>query len=154
MSTDVGGKVSDTFAARLNAVYEQSDSYRDFDNLKRYGINPTFTWTPTSATKVTLSYEYFYDRRTQDRGVPSQNGQPYYPAGYSTYFGNPDVSFTPSTSNIIMASIDHNFDNGLKVKNQTRFQDTKRFYQNVYPNGASPVVAGVATLAAYKDAGL
>jgi catecholate siderophore receptor len=152
VSADVGGRVSDSFAARLNAVYEQSDSYRDFDNLKRYGINPTFTWTPSAATTVKLSYEYFNDRRVQDRGVPSQNGQPYYPAGYSTYFGNPAVSFTPATSNVVTASLEHDFDGGLKVKNQTRFQDTKRFYQNVYPNGASPVTAGgLATLAAYNN---
>ncbi|MBI3703991.1 MAG: TonB-dependent siderophore receptor [Rhizobiales bacterium] len=152
VSADAGGRVNDSFAARLNAVYEQSDSYRDFTNLKRYGINPTFTWTPSAATKVTLSYEYFYDRRVQDRGVPSQNGQPYFPAGYSTFFGNPDLSYTPTTSNIVMASVDHVFDNGLKVKNQTRFQDSKKFYQNVYPNAASPVTAGgLATLAAYNN---
>ena len=152
VSADAGGRVNDSFAARLNAVYEQSDSYRDFDNLKRYGINPTFTWTPTAATTVKLSYEYFSDRRVQDRGVPSQFGQPYYPAGYSTYFGNPDVSYTPATSNVVMPSVEHNFDGGLKLKNQTRCQDTKRFYQNVYPNGASPVTAGgIATLAAYKN---
>lgn len=152
VSTDVGGSVTDSFAARLNAVYERSDSYRDFDNIKRYGVNPTFTWAPTDATTVKLSYEYFYDRRVQDRGVPSQNGQPYFPAGYSTYFGNPAVSYTPSVSNIIMAAVEHDFGSGLTVKNQTRFQDTKRFYQNVYPNGASPVTAsGIATLAAYNN---
>ena len=152
VSADAGGRVNDSFAARLNAVYERSDSYRDFATLKRYGINPTFTWTPSAATTIKLSYEYFHDRRTQDRGVPSQNGRPYYPAGYSTFFGNPDLSYTPSTSNIVMATIDHVLDNGLKVKNQTRFQDTKRFYQNVYPNGGSPVTAGgLATLAAYNN---
>lgn len=152
VSADVGGRVSDTFAARLNTVYEQSDSYRDFDSLKRYGVNPTFTWTPTAATTIKLSYEYFQDRRVQDRGVPSQNGQPYFPAGSSTFFGNPALSFTPSISNVVMASIDHDFGNGLTVKNQARFQDTKRFYQNVYENGASPVTAGgIATLAAYNN---
>lgn len=152
VSADVGGKVNDTFAARLNSVYEKSGSYRDYVNLERYGVNPTFTWTPTGATKITFSYEHYRDRRLQDRGVPSQNGEPYYPAGTSTFFGNPNLSFTPVTANIVMASIDHEFDSGLKVKNQTRFQDTKRFYQNVYPNTGSAVTAGgLATLAAYNN---
>lgn len=152
VSTDIGGKLTDTFAARLNALYEKSGSYRDFVNLERYGINPTFTWTPTAQTTVKLSYEYFYDRRTGDRGVPSFNGAPYYPAGTSAFFGNPALSYSPATTNAVMGSIEHVFDNGLKVKNQTRFQDTKRFYQNVYPNTTSPVsAAGLATLAAYNN---
>ncbi|MBV9558152.1 MAG: TonB-dependent siderophore receptor [Pseudolabrys sp.] len=152
LSIDAGNRISDTFAARINAVGEYSDSYRDFDNMKRFGINPTFTWTPNAATSIKFSYEYFSDRRVQDRGVPSQSGAPYYPAGYSTYFGNPAVSFTPATTNAVMVKVDHLFDNGLKVTNQTRFQDSKRFYQNVYPNSTSPVTAGgIATLAAYNN---
>jgi catecholate siderophore receptor len=152
VSTDVGGKVSDTLSARINAVYEKSDSYRDFVDLERYGINPTFTWRPTNQTAVTFSYEHFHDLRHQDRGVPSQNGRPYLPAGYSTFFGNPALSVSPATSNIVMLKAEHQFDNGLRVVNQTRFQDTKRFYQNVYPNTTSPVTAGgLATLAAYNN---
>lgn len=152
VSTDVGGQVTDTISARLNAVYEKSDSYRDFVDLERYGINPTFTWRPSNQTAVTFSYEYFHDMRHQDRGIPSQNGRPYAPAGYSTFFGNPALSYSPATSNVVMLRVDHQFDNGLRVVNQTRFQDTKRFYQNVYPNTTSPVTAGgLATLAAYNN---
>ena len=35
-----------------------------------------------------------------------------------------------------MAVVEHDFNNGLTVKNQTRFADYKRFYQNVYPGSA------------------
>ncbi len=31
-----------------------------------------------------------------------------------------------------MAVVEHDFNKGLTVKNQTRFADYKRFYQNVY----------------------
>ena len=152
VSTDVGGAVTNTFAARLNAVYEDTDSYRDFDTIKRYGVSPTFTWAPNASTSVKLWYEYFQDRRVFDRGVPSQNGPPYFPAGVSTFFGNPALSFSPATTNAVMLKVDHAFDNGLTVVNQTRFQDTKRFYRNVYPNTTSPVSsAGLATIAAYQN---
>jgi outer membrane receptor for monomeric catechols len=66
---DLGGAVTPTLAGRFNAVYENSDSYRDFVNLERYGINPTVTLLPNDSTKVQLSYEYFHDRRTTDRGI-------------------------------------------------------------------------------------
>jgi len=36
---------------RFNAVYENSDSYRKFVNLERYGLNPTF-YAPSAVTKI------------------------------------------------------------------------------------------------------
>ena len=38
---DVGGAATNDFAFRLNAMYEDSESFRDFFELERYGINPT-----------------------------------------------------------------------------------------------------------------
>jgi catecholate siderophore receptor len=151
VSTDVGGKVSENFAGRLNAVYEDTNSYRNFFHMRREGLNPTFTWRPTAATTIKLSYEYFHDVRTADRGIPSQMGYPYANAAPSTFFGNPAVSFTPATQNILMAVVEHDFQNGLKVKNQTRFADYKRFYQNVYPGSAVSVATDTLTLAAYNN---
>ena len=56
----------------MNAFYEDSDTFRDFGHLERYGINPTVTLKPDDDTKIKLSYEYFHDDRTADRGNPSQ----------------------------------------------------------------------------------
>ena len=72
VSVDFGNALSSTMAGRFNAVYENSDSYRKFVNLERYGINPTFTYAPSAVTTIQLSYEYFHDQRTTDRGIPSQ----------------------------------------------------------------------------------
>jgi catecholate siderophore receptor len=150
VSADVGGKVNDQFAARINGVFEDSNSYRDFFHMQRAGVNPTFTWTPTAQTTIKFSYEYFRDYRTADRGIPSQNGVPYDRAAPSTFFGNPALSNTPSTQNIVTALVDHTFDNGLNVKSQTRFADYKRFYQNVYP-GSAVNATDMLTLAAYNN---
>ena len=43
---DVDRAVSDTVAVRLNGVYENSDSFRNFVNLERYGVSPTATIMP------------------------------------------------------------------------------------------------------------
>ena len=72
VSLDAGQAINENFAARLNGMYEDSDTFRDFGQLERYGINPTFTWRPDDTTKMRLSYEYFHDDRTADRGNPSQ----------------------------------------------------------------------------------
>ena len=78
---------------RLNAFYEGSDTFRDFGKLERYGINPTVTLKPDDNTKVKLSYEYFHDERTADRGNPSQATSATAPA--STRF-NPATPFAPN----------------------------------------------------------
>jgi catecholate siderophore receptor len=151
VSTDIGGRVNDTLAARINAVYEDTKGYRDFYKMERAGFNPTFTWTPTSSTSVKFSYEYFRDFRTADRGIPSQLGFPYPGAAPSIFFGNPAVSFTPQTQNIAMLAFEHEFNNAFKVKSQTRFADYKRLYQNVYPGSAVSPTTDTLTLAAYQN---
>ncbi len=72
VTLDAGQAINDNVAARLNMMYEGSDTFRDFNHLERYGINPTVTLKPDDDTKVKLSYEYFHDDRTSDRGNPSQ----------------------------------------------------------------------------------
>src|SRR6266540_1047748 len=68
---DAGQAVSENAATRLNAMYEKSDTFRQFGWLERWGINPTATFKADDFTKVRLSYEYFHDARTADRGNPS-----------------------------------------------------------------------------------
>ena len=71
VTLDAGNAINENFAARLNVFYEGSDAFRDFNHLERYGINPTVTLKPSDDTKIKLSYEYFHDDRTADRGNPS-----------------------------------------------------------------------------------
>ncbi len=72
ITVDAGQAVTQGVDARVNAFYEGSETFRDFGNLERYGINPTVTLKPNDTTKVKLSYEYYHDERTADRGNPSQ----------------------------------------------------------------------------------
>src|SRR5919112_775130 len=68
---DVGQGVTGNLALRLNAMYENSDLYRDEVNLERYGLNPTATIRLSPRTQLLTSYEHFKYDRTADRGVPS-----------------------------------------------------------------------------------
>jgi catecholate siderophore receptor len=151
VSADVGHKITDTLYGRINAVYEDTDTYRDYGFIKRGGVNPTLTWLATPFTKVKLSYEYFHDERRADRGIPSLNGWPYPGASPSSYFGNPLLSTTHSDQNLAIALVEHDFNNGLSVRSQTRFADYKRFYQNVYPGSAVSALADTYTMAAYNN---
>ncbi|MFX8071270.1 hypothetical protein ABTK88_19385, partial [Acinetobacter baumannii] len=77
----------------MNAFYEGSDTFRNYGKLERYGINPTVGWNVNDTTKVKLSYEYYHDERTNDRGNPSQAIPGV--AGGSNRF-NPAAPFAPN----------------------------------------------------------
>ncbi|MEX0645424.1 MAG: TonB-dependent siderophore receptor, partial [Parvularculaceae bacterium] len=146
---DLGGGLGESVAARLNAVYENSDSYRDNAGVERYGVNPSATLSLSGATEFRLSYEYFHDGRTVDRGVPSQNGLPY--AGSRTaYFGNPDQSFSDVDVHFIAATVEHQISSSVKLRNHTIFADYDKFYQNVHANSSVNAMGDVALQAYFS----
>jgi catecholate siderophore receptor len=133
LSADVDQPLTDIIGARLNAVYENGESFRRHVELERYGINPTVGLLVTPETRVDLSYEYFHDSRTTDRGVPSLNGEPL--EGYDrTFFGDPDESFSKADVNIATFAVSHDFGGGLTLRNRTLLGDYDKFYQNVFPS--------------------
>jgi len=166
VTLDAGQAINANVAARLNVFYEGADAFRDFNHLERYGINPTVTLRPDEDTKIKLSYEYFHDDRTADRGNPSLTpfggasrfnpAAPFAPNGdLQTFFGSPRLNQAVSTVQTGMAIIEHDFGNGLTVRNGTIIADYDKFYQNIYP-GNGPLAGAVNTaqtafnLAAYN----
>jgi catecholate siderophore receptor len=162
VTLDVGDKINDQLAYRINGLYEQSYSYRNYFNLERWGINPTITWKPTEKTFISAQYEHFRDRRVVDRGVPSvnllrqlptsNNGWQTYnnftsrgagflfpaypiPTNNWTFFGNPDDSHSSINIDRGVIFVDHTFDNEVNVKNQTVYANYDKYYQNAYPIG-------------------
>ena len=153
-SIDVGNGINDVAAFRLNAVYEDANSYRDGVNLERYGFTPTLTLKPSETTKIVLSTEYFKDKRIGDRGMPSigsgLNNRPYNIGDHSTFFGSARLSPNETETKAFNALIEHAFDNGITIRNRTRYADYDKFYQNVYARGAVKA-NGTVDLGAYYD---
>jgi catecholate siderophore receptor len=164
ISIDAGQAVNDSVAVRFNAFYEGSETFRDFGNLERYGINPTVTLKPNDTTKIKLSYEYYHDERTADRGNPSQAlpgipggaaafnpATPFAPNGnLTTFFGGPNYNVAKADVQTSRVDIEHDFENGLTVKNSSVYADYNKFYQNVYPGGAVNTAQTSVALNAYQ----
>ena len=149
VALDVGQGINEVAAVRLNAMYENSGSFRDGVDLKRYGVNPTVTIMPTNNTKVVLNAEYFKDERVADRGIPSFQGRPLN-TNVSTFFGDPNRSLSDSELKAVNALIEHKFDNEVTIRNRTRYATQDKFYQNVYPNAVNAAGTGV-DINAYND---
>lgn len=140
VAVDVGDRISDTAFFRLNGVFEDTETYRDFIDIRRYGVNPTMTFLLGPQTTLRLSYEYFRDERIADRGIPSKDGRPWrYRENTRTLFGAPWMSSGYGDAHIGNAQLDHVFDSGVVMRSQTRITDYGKFHQNFYPN--SPVNA-------------
>ncbi|MBI1691257.1 TonB-dependent siderophore receptor [Methylorubrum rhodesianum] len=152
VAVDVGDRLSDNVFFRMNGVFEDTATYRDFVDIRRYGVNPTMTFLIGPQTTLKLSYEYFHDDRTTDRGIPSQFGRPYrYRDNTSTFFGNPFLSQTYVNAHIATAQLDHVFENGVVMRSQSRFADYNKFYQNVFPGGAVNAAGTAVSLSAYNS---
>jgi catecholate siderophore receptor len=149
VALDVGQGINEVVAVRLNTMYENSGSFRNGVDLKRYGINPAVTIMPTDNTKVVLKAEYFKDERVADRGVPSFQGRPL-DTRTSTFFGDPSRSPTDTELKAFNALVEHKFDNEVTIRNRTRFATQNKAYQNVYP-GAVNASGSTVDILAYGE---
>ncbi len=150
LTADLNQPINDQLSFRLNALDENTKSYRDGVWVKRSGINPTVSWRADAKTLVTLGYEQFKDNRIADRGIPSVRGVPVL-TDPSTFFGNAAASPTGSTLNAFNALIEHEFDNGVLLRNRTRSSNQDKFYQNVFAGAVNNAGTDVE-LRAYNNA--
>ena len=151
---DIDLAMSETIGLRVNGLYEKGESFRRHVDLERYGIAPTIGFAIGPNSRIDLSYEYFHDRRTTDRGVPSVTD----PAGIDkplkgfdrTFFGDPDASDSNADVHLFGANIEHKLADGLKLRNRTLYGDYNKFYQNVYPTNLDEATDQVV-LGAYNS---
>ena len=148
LTGDVDTPLSGKVGLRLNGMFEDGNSFRHHVDLQRYAFNPTLA-VVSGNTRIDLSYEHFHDRRTADRGVPADGNEPI--RGFTrTFFGNPDVSFAHANVDLGTIAVEHDFGNGLTLRNHTLVGDYDKFYQNAYGSGFD-ADTGLVTLSAYNN---
>ena len=148
-AADIDQPFNSKVAFRLNGVYENSDTFRDFVDLERYGVAPTLTIAASDKTKIRFDYEHFRDTRIADRGIPSFRGTPA-DIDISTFFGNPDDSHVRARVNLGSATIEHQA-GALNIRNHTLVGDYDRKYQNYVPGAVTADRTQVA-LSGYNNA--
>ena len=147
-TADINQSVGRTMALRVNGLYEGAESFRQFVNRRRYGINPTIAISPGSNTHISVGYEHFYDSRTADRGIPSFGGVPA-DVPIETYFGDPNNSYARARVNLLTDTIEYRHGR-LNIRNRTMVGDYDRAYQNYVPGAVNSTETFVA-LSAYNN---
>jgi catecholate siderophore receptor len=149
IAADFDQPFGDKAAVRFNGVYERSDSFRKFVGLERHGLNPAVTLAPGGRTRISMSYENFFDRRTADRGIPSFAGRPA-DVPISTFFGNPADSRMHARVNFGSAAVEHQAGR-LNLRSTIVAADYGKMYQNYVP-GAVNADRTLVALSAYNNA--
>lgn len=147
-SVDFNEAINARAAIRVNAMLENSGSFRDGVELDRQAVNPTVTFVPRKQTKITVGYEHLNDERTADRGITSFHGRPV-TVPISTFYGNPDDSHVKAGVNLVSASIEHQAGD-LTIRNHTLYGEYDRSYQNYVPGAVNSTQTQV-TLTAYNN---
>jgi len=89
---DLSGPITDDAALRyrLNAAYEHSDGFRDFDqNVERFFVAPVLALDIGENTDLTLEFSYLNDERPFDRGLLA-SGRDVLDVPVRRFFGEPD----------------------------------------------------------------
>ncbi len=143
--------LADQTAFRLNAMAEQSESFRDHVDGRRYAVNPYVATRLDNGWGVGLSYEYVDDARVTDRGLPSYQGEPL--EGYDALFiGVPDVNETTLQAHIGKLRTEGQLAPGLSLNATLVGADYDKVYTNVFASGAATAPNGTVPLGAYSDA--
>lgn len=119
---DLSGPLNEdrTLLYRLNAVYEGSDGFRDFDqNVDRVFVAPVFTWNISDNTDLTLEFDYLNDERPFDEGlVALGTGIPDIP--FDRIFQDPDARISIEELGVGY-QLEHRFSENWTLRNRFRF---------------------------------
>lgn len=124
-TVDISGPLtedSDLFY-RLNAAYESSDGFRDFEtDVERFFIAPVVAWEISDRTRLTFELEYLDDRRPFDRGIPPI-GNAVADVPLDTIIGEPDDFAEVETLNLGYR-LEHSFNDQWQLQNRFRYRES------------------------------
>lgn len=137
---DVNHRLSDTIAVRVNGMFHRNDyPGRDVERWRRWGIAPAVTFGIGGQTRLTLAAYYQHDNNTPLYGVPffinQLNNGIVAGGARGAYYGyrNLDEQITDVTR--LTATLEHEFSEGISIRNLTRYQAVDQYSQTSAPQG-------------------
>ncbi|AEG01761.1 TonB-dependent receptor [Methylomonas methanica] len=135
------------FAARLNVMYQDADSFRDYNYTNRWGIAPSFSLKLSPDTDLTMNLLHQQEDGVFDYGVPMWNGRPA-DVPVNTYYGFYDNRMMDTDANVATVALKHRFSDAFSVKNTVRYGDYERKYlTHLFSGNAATAGANAGTIA-------
>lgn len=143
---DAGTKLNDSIAVRLNGLYQDAGSFRDYNYTNRWGIAPSVRFDVGKDTDVTLHYLHQEEDSTYDYGVPMINGKPA-AVPVNQYYGFKDDLLQTYNTSVVTAIVNHRFNSDFSVRNTSRYGDYERDYRTLLFSGRATGTGAAASIA-------
>jgi catecholate siderophore receptor len=128
VTIDASTALNDAVAVRLNALWQDADSFRDENFVEREGFAPSVRFSFSENTKLTLNYLRQREDSVFDYGVPMVNGRPA-DVSIDTFYGFKDDRKQRYEADVATAIFEHQFSDAFSVKNTLRYGDYERNYR-------------------------
>ena len=119
---------------RLNGVYENTDSFRDYVHSEKWFVAPYVLWKPNSATSLAVLGELINIRRVSDYGIPILGNRPA-PVPVSTNYAEP-WNNEDDRDRQFGYRFNHEFRSGWNLSNGFQLSRFNARYLEVYTTGA------------------
>ncbi len=140
-------------AVRVNALWQDGGTAgRDYTGRESKSIAPSIAFGLNTPTRASLSGQIMRQDNLADYGLPaaaspigplsSTSVVAATPVEQSNYYGSPDYDYDHVSQDSVTLRLDHDFAPGLTLRNQTRYNETRR----------EAVITSIANAAAYNPA--
>jgi catecholate siderophore receptor len=175
-TVDINQPLNEFVGVRIAAmVHDQDVAGRDAIWSKRWGVAPSLTIGLDSPTQLTVSYYHLESDELPDSGIPYLYTAANVPAGVSetgpadayttiggvsvdrprgAYYGLADRDFRHTNVNNLMLRVQHDFDNGISLRNTTRYGQSSQGYVWTQPDDSQGNVYGTSAANAATAGGL
>lgn len=150
VTIDAGTALNDVVSVRLNALWQDADSFRDENYVEREGLAPSIKFTFNDKTSLTLNYLYQHENSVYDYGLPMFRGRPA-DVSRSQFYGVEDDLLQHYVTNVATATLSHAFTDDFSVKNTLRYGDYYRKYRSTLINSVNQNNATVRFRQALRD---
>ncbi len=168
ITADVNYVLGSNIALRVTGMWHDQDvAGRDAIWQKRWGIAPSLKLGVRGPTSLTLSYYHLDTDELPDSGIPYLYTIANAPTGYSysepaignvtlingatgyvsrrNFYGLKSRDFRNSKTDQATMRFDHDFGNGIKLRNTSRYSHTDQSYIFLLPDDSQGNVFGTAT---------
>lgn len=134
-SIDLGGRLDSDgrLLYRLNATYEETDSFRDEVHREGFSIAPALTWRFSEETTWTVEAILRDQDRGMDWGFPALLSlEQVEDLPRENFYGDPDRVASGKSQSFI-STFEHYFNSNIRLRNTTNVATGDRLVHDVYP---------------------
>jgi iron complex outermembrane receptor protein len=137
---DITGPLSDTVGYRVNAAWQDNQSFRDFVDARTEFISPVLSWRPNEATRVVAEFEYLSREQGLDRGFG--NSPLFLTVPIERNYGEP-FARGKNISRLASLLIEHQLDERWALR--AALQATEGELNGIYVSYGFPPLSGTNT---------